>query len=327
MISTLLDDFIGYLGSTRSLSQKTMEGYYYDIRTFLRFMKIRRGLDNEENFDSIDIDDIDEKFLESIRKTDLYAFNAYLEKKRDNSNRTKYRKLSAIRTFFNYLSVKINVIDHNPIEDIDMPKLEKTLPIALTLDEAIKFLNTIKLSNEPEFFKNRDYAIATLFLNCGMRLSELSSINLEDIRDDNSLKIMGKGKKERTVYLNDACIKALNDYIKLRPNVEDKALFLSRLNKRIGNRGIQNMIEKHILEAGLDPNKYTVHKLRHTAATLMYRYGNADLRSLQEVLGHVSVTTTQIYTHVSDEQIKTTVENNPLGKIDNEIKWIFKNKK
>lgn len=320
MISTLLDDFIGYLGSTRSLSKKTMEGYYYDIRTFLRFMKIRRGLANEENFDSIDIDDIDAEFLENIKKIDLYAFNAYLERRRDNSNRTKYRKLSAIRTFFNYLSVKINVIDHNPIEDIDMPKLEKTLPVALTLDEAIKFLNTIKHSEQSEFFKNRDYAIATLFLNCGMRLSELASINLEDIRDDKSLKIMGKGKKERTVYLNDACIKALDDYLKLRPDVEDKALFLSRLNKRIGNRGIQNMIEKHILEAGLDPNKYTVHKLRHTAATLMYRYGNADLRSLQEVLGHASVTTTQIYTHVSDEQIRTTVENNPLGKIDNEIK-------
>lgn len=314
--SNLLDDFLDYMRSTRGSSESTVREYYYDIRLFLRFLKQRRSLAEGIEFDEISIEDIDIELLKSVRKQDIYAFNAFLEKTRKVSNRSKYRKVSSIRTFFNYLSAKIDLIEYNPIENIDMPKLEKTLPQYLDLNEALNLLDTIKNTNKKDVYKTRDYAIVTLFLNCGMRLSELSGINLDDISKDNTLRVLGKGNKERTIYLNNACQEALDDYMKNRPEIDDRALFLSMRNNRMSNRAIQHMIEKYIVDTGLDSNKYSVHKLRHTAATLMYQYGGADIRSLQEILGHESITTTQIYTHVRSEQLKNTVDSNPLANIN-----------
>lgn len=318
--SNLLDDFLDYMKSTKGASTNTCKEYYYDIRLFLRYLKQRRGLVKDIEFNKIDIDDITPEILKTVKKQDIYAFNAYLEKTRNMSNRSKHRKISSIRAFFKYLSTKIDVIEYNPLENIDMPKINKTLPEYLDLNEAISFLETIEKSNRSEPYKSRDYCIATLFLNCGMRLSELSGINVKDIEKDNTLRVVGKGNKERTIYLNEASQKALIEYLKVRPEVDTDALFLSMRKNRMSNRAIQHMVEKYIKETGLDPKKYTVHKLRHTAATFMYQYGGADIRALQEILGHESVTTTQIYTHVRDEQLKDTVKSNPLSNIFREKK-------
>lgn len=197
-----------------------------------------------------------------------------------------------------------------------MPKIEKRLPIYLTLEESKLLLKTVSESKIKDKYKTRDYAIVVLFLNCGMRLSELSGLNIKDVNNDNTLRVTGKGNKERTIYLNNACVNALKNYLNYRNDTDNKALFLSNRNTRLSNRQIQRMVEKYINASGLDSEKYTVHKLRHTAASLMYQYGDADIRSLQEILGHESVTTTQIYTHINDKQLKNTVDNNPLSNID-----------
>lgn len=315
--SNLIDDFLDYQKSTKGLSDNTIKEYYYDLRIFVRFVKKRKGLiEDGTDFEDIIIEDITPELLESVTKQDIYAYNAFLERERKIGNRGKFRKLSSIRSFYNYLFTKIDVIDKNPVVDIDMPKIEKTLPVYLTLEQSKNLLKTIENSKSKPVYKKRDYAIATLFLNCGIRLSELSGINLSHIENGNTLTVVGKGNKERTIYLNDACIQAIDDYLKLRPQVKDDALFLSMRENRMSNRSIQHMIEKHMKNSGLDTTKYSVHKLRHTAATLMYEYGNADIRSLQEILGHESVNTTEIYTHVNKESLRKMVESNPLSNLN-----------
>lgn len=314
--SNLLDDFLNYLEASKGHSKNTCKEYYYDLRIFLRFIILRKTdlYDENADFTDVDIDYADEELLTRVTKQDIYAYNSYLDKVRKLSNKSKFRKIAAVRAFFNYLTNKIDLLKYNPSENIDLPKIEKTLPVYLSLDEALNLLKTIENSKQNELFKKRDYAICTLFLNCGMRLTELSSINIKDLEGD-TVRVMGKGNKERTIYLNKACINSLKLYLKLRPQVKTDALFLSMRQKRMSNRSIQHMIEKHMQNAGLDTEKYSVHKLRHTAATLMYQYGNADIRSLQEILGHESISTTQIYTHVNNELLKSTVENNPLSNI------------
>ena len=314
--SNLVDDFLDYMKSTKGSSDNTVKEYYYDLRVFVRFIKKRKNLVDESiDFNDIAIEDISPEVLESVTKQDIYAYNAFLERERKISNRSKFRKISSVRSFYNYLYAKIEVIKKNPIIDIDMPKIEKTLPVYLTLDQSLNLLKTIEKSKIKALYKKRDYAIVTLFLNCGMRLSELSAINISHLKDDNTLKVIGKGNKERTIYLNEASIYAVNEYLKLRPQIKDDALFLSMREQRMSNRSIQHMIEKHMKNSGLDTNKYSVHKLRHTAATLLYQYGNADIRSLQEILGHESVNTTEIYTHVNKKSLKKLVESNPLSKV------------
>ncbi len=314
--SNLIDDFLDYMKSTKGSSENTVKEYYYDLRMFIRFIKKRKGIVSDDvKFDDITVEDIEPETLGEVTKQDIYAYNSYLERTRKISNRSKFRKLSSVRSFYNYLFSKIDVIRYNPVQDIDMPKIEKTLPVYLTLDECIALLDTIEKSKEKEVYKTRDYAIVTLFLNCGMRLSELSNINLEHIKDKNKLTVLGKGKKERTIYLTQSCVDAIDGYLKFRPEVKSNALFLSMRQKRMSNRSIQHMIEKHLKNTGLDTSKYSVHKLRHTAATLMYEYGNADIRSLQEILGHESVNTTEIYTHVNDDQLRKMVKSNPLSNI------------
>lgn len=315
--SNLLDDFLSYLKSTKGSSETTIREYYYDIRMFLRFLKSRKGLvESNLSFDDIPIEDVNAEILNSVTKQDIYAYNSYLGNVRKISNRSKHRKITSIRRFFHYLNTKIDLIEENPLENIDMPTFEKTLPVYLSLEQAKNLLQAISNSSQKDVYRLRDYAIVTLFLNCGMRLSELSNIKLSHIEEDHTLRVLGKGKKERTIYLNKACRSALEDYLKIRPQVENDTLFLSMRQRPISNRAIQHMIEKYIVEIGLDPTKYSVHKLRHTAATLMYQYGNADILSLQEILGHESVTTTQIYTHVKEETLRNTVEQNPLAEIN-----------
>ncbi|MDU6783015.1 tyrosine recombinase XerC [uncultured Peptoniphilus sp.] len=317
--SNLVDDFLDYMKSTKGSSDNTVKEYYYDLRVFVRFIKKRKNLVDESiDFNDIAIEDISPEVLESVTKQDIYAYNAFLERERKISNRSKFRKISSVRSFYNYLYAKIEVIKKNPIIDIDMPKIEKTLPVYLTLDQSLNLLKTIEKSKIKALYKKRDYAIVTLFLNCGMRLSELSAINISHLKDDNTLKVIGKGNKERTIYLNEASVYAINEYLKLRPQIKDDALFLSMREQRMSNRSIQHMIEKHMKNSGLDTNKYSVHKLRHTAATLLYQYGNADIRSLQEILGHESVNTTEIYTHVNKKSLKKLVESNPLSKVKEE---------
>ena len=305
--SSLVDDFLDYMKSTKGSSDNTIKEYYYDLRVFVRFIKRRKNLvDDSIDFNDIPIEDISPEVLESVTKQDIYAYNAFLERERKISNRSKFRKISSVRSFYNYLYAKIEVIKKNPIIDIDMPKVEKTLPVYLTLDQSLNLLKTIEKAKMKPVYKKRDYAIVTLFLNCGMRLSELASINISHLQDDNTLKVIGKGNKERTIYLNEASVYAVNEYLKLRPQIKDDALFLSMREQRMSNRSIQHM------------NKYSVHKLRHTAATLLYQYGNADIRSLQEILGHESVNTTEIYTHVNKKSLKKMVESNPLAKVKEE---------
>lgn len=317
--SNLIDDFLDYMKATKGSSDNTIREYYYDLRIFVRFIKRRKNIaEGIENFDDIPVEDITPEILESVTKQDIYAYNAFLERERKISNRSKFRKISSVRSFYNYLYSKIEVIKKNPIIDIDMPKIEKTLPVYLTLDESLNLLKTIEKSKMKLVYKKRDYAIVTLFLNCGMRLSELSGINISHLKEDNTLKVIGKGNKERTIYLNEASVYAIQEYLKLRPQIEDDALFLSMREQRMSNRSIQHMIEKHMKNSGLDTNKYSVHKLRHTAATLLYEYGNADIRSLQEILGHESVNTTEIYTHVNKKSLKKMVESNPLANIKDE---------
>lgn len=317
--SNLVDDFLDYMKATKGLSENTVKEYYYDLRVFVRFLKKRKNLvDDSMDFDDIPIEDITPEILEAVTKQDIYAYNAFLERERKMSNRSKFRKISSVRSFYNYLYTKIEVIKKNPVIDIDMPKVKKTLPVYLSLDQSLDLLKTIEKSKIKPLYKKRDYAIVTLFLNCGMRLSELAGINISHIKEDNTLRVIGKGNKERTIYLNEASIYAVNEYLKLRPQIKDDALFLSMRQQRMSNRSIQHMIEKHMKNSGLDTNKYSVHKLRHTAATLLYEYGNADIRSLQEILGHESVSTTEIYTHVNKKALKKMVEANPLSRVKEE---------
>ena len=256
--------------------------------------------------------------IKRVRLQDIHAFLSYLERVYDSKPTTRARKVSSIRIFFQYLTAKANRLEINPAQNLESPKLGKRMPKYLSLEDSRKLLDTVK----PETDRNaeRDYAILTLFLNCGMRLSELVGINLKDIDfSEEKMTVIGKGDKERTIYLNKACMKAINEYLLVRPkevikDAEDKdPLFVSERRKRISNRNVQNIVKQELLRAGLDIRKYSVHKLRHTAATLMYQYGNVDIRALQELLGHESIATTQIYTHVSNEQVRSAVENNPLA--------------
>ena len=293
--SNLIDDFLDYMKSTKGASDNTVKEYYYDLRMFVRFIKRRKGLvDSKVDFGDITIEDISPELLESVTKQDVYAYNAFLERERKISNRSKFRKISSIRSFYNYLHAKIDI----------------------TLDQSLNLLRTIEESKSKPLYKKRDYAIVTLFLNCGMRLSELAGINISHLQEDNTLKVIGKGNKERVIYLNEASIYAIEEYLKVRPQIKDDALFLSMRQQRMSNRSIQHMIEKHMRNSGLDTKKYSVHKLRHTAATLLYEYGNADIRSLQEILGHESVNTTEIYTHVNKEALRKMVASNPLSNLD-----------
>jgi len=307
----LLEEFLNYFSTVKARSYNTVKAYAYDLVLFLRFLKQRHGkVSPNVEFDEIDISDVDVDLIESVDLNDLYAYLNFVANERSNTPPARARKVASLRSFYNYLYKKAKVLSKNPTQELESPKLSVRQPIYLTLDESKKLLNSI---DGP--FKERDYAIITLFLNCGLRVSELVNINLDDIKDD-KLTVIGKGNKQRTVYLNDACIDAINTYLEVRPKegIKDKkALFLSKRLKRISVKTVQYTVKKHLKNANLEGKKYSAHKLRHTAATLMYRYGNVDIRTLQKLLGHSNVSTTQIYTHVDDSQLKEAVNKNPLS--------------
>ena len=303
-------DFLNYMETIKGKSKNTITAYTYDLTMFLRFIKIRRNLvPQETEMDMITIHDIDVSIIQSINLSDLYSFLSFVANQRDNKSYARARKVACIRSFFRYLQ-KMKIIKENPTAELEAPKTNSRHPIYLTLDESKQLLSSI--SGE---YKERDYAIITLFLNCGLRLSELVGIDINKIKGD-TLTVIGKGNKERTVYLNNACINAINTYLRVRQrdNVKDRnALFLSERKQRISKRTVQYLVKKYIGLSDLDSDKYSAHKLRHTAATLMYKYGKVDIRALQQILGHENISTTQIYTHIDDESLRKAVKSNPLS--------------
>ena len=316
-----LNSFLDYSVTILNKSPNSVKEYNYDIANFLKFMIIHFKLTNETDYEQIDITTFSEQDLKKITLSDIHSYVSHLAIDNKSKATTRARKISTIRIFFKYLSQKTNILEVNPAQNLETPKLEKRMPKYLSLDDSKKLLNAA--DNQDNRNYKRDYAITTLFLNCGMRLSELVGINLNDIDfSECKMTVIGKGNKERTIYLNKSCMVAINDYISSRPpqslikrdsKNSEKALFLSEQKKRISNRTVQAIINKELQQAGLDSKNLSVHKLRHTAATLMYQYGNVDIRALQELLGHQSISTTEIYTHVSNDQVRNAVENNPLA--------------
>lgn len=314
----ILREFLLYMETIKNLSPRTIYGYYIDLRLFFRFLKQRRGLCpagiSLDDIEEIDILDISLDFIKTINAADIYEYLHFVMRERENNANTRARKVSSLRSYFKYLTSKVHKLDNNPVKDIDVPSIKKSLPKFLTLEESLLLLQSVEGEHAL-----RDYCILTLFLNCGMRLSELVGINMNDIRDD-TINITGKGNKERIVYLNDACLYAiqrykddreLRDYTKKNPD----ALFLSRTGSRLTTRRVEQIVDENLKRAGLDNRGYSAHKLRHTAATLMYRHGGVDMLALKEILGHAHVSTTEIYTHISDEQLRKAAHASPLSDV------------
>lgn len=314
-IPIFLQDFLNYIKTIKGLSENTVHEYYYDMRLYLKYMTFRLNLldYDTENVEDIDIRKLKPKDLEGINIIDLHSYISYRDNDRENSTTTRSRNVSSLRTFYKYMTTVAKTLDENPTLELELPKMKKRNPVYLTLEESKKLLETI--SKEKKIFpRYRDFAIVLLFLTTGIRLSELASMDITSIRGM-QFTVIGKGNKERNVYMTEATKYAIDQYLNVRPDVEnEKALFLSNRKQRMSNRAIQHMIDKHLLKAGFDVSKYSTHKLRHTAATLMYREG-VDIRTLQTVLGHASVATTQIYTHVVDDNVKNAIDTNPLHSI------------
>lgn len=312
-------EFAQYKSIVQGCSDKTVTEYLFDIRTFCRYMvSVKKGLPlDSESLKDVYIADLDYAFFENVTSYEIYAFLVFAKNDRTNDTPTRARKLSAIKSLYKYLVVKEKKFENNPAAEIESPKKKKQLPKHLSIDECVDLLSAVKSDAESKT-RERDYCILTLFLNCGMRLSELVGINVPDIdREYQSIRVLGKGAKERIIYLNEACRQALSDYIAVRPATTDHGnpLFISRLNKRISVKTVQWLVKKYLGAAGLEHKNYSTHKLRHTAATLMYQSGQVDVRVLKDILGHEQLNTTQIYTHVSNENMEKAMQNNPLSNI------------
>ena len=313
-----LNSYLVHLKVVKQLSERTIYEYYFDTRLFLKYIH-RDNIKSDSETEDIDIKDMSLEEIKKISVTDVYNFIFYISDERQNNKQSRYRKLSALRSFFRYLTKTEHITETDPTRDIDMPAPKMSLPKFLSLDESMKLLQTSDTSDSRD--SRRDYCMVTLLLNCGMRLSELISINIRDIDfNENRIKIVGKGGKERMIYLNNACISALQNYLAIRNDnpkaVDEPALFISNQNRRISKRRVQQIVENTIKEAELDGKGITTHKLRHTAATLMYQYGEADILTLKELLGHSSISTTEIYTHLNNEQVRSAVEGNHLASVD-----------
>ena len=310
-----LNDYLVHLKLVKMLSERTINEYYIDTRLFLKYVH-RNNINAETEPDIIDISQMTIEEVINVSVSDVYNFIFYVSDERNNNQRTRYRKLSSLRSFFKYLIKIKHIIEKDPTIDIDMPSPKMSLPKYLSLNESKKLLET---SNNSDSL--RDYCMITLLLNCGMRLSELININIADIDfTENRIRILGKGEKERIIYLNKACISSLKNYLEIRKDnpkaINEPALFISNQNKRISKRRVQQIVEKTIRNSELDGKGITTHKLRHTAATLMYQYGETDILTLKELLGHSSISTTEIYTHLNNEQVRNAIENNPLADVD-----------
>lgn len=320
----LITDYLNYLKSIRGLSSNTIKEYSYDLNLLIRFMIVRKiyygnvvKFNKEFNDDEIN-SIINPSFFETLTLQDFYSYLSYLDNEKNDTASTRSRKISAIKSFYKYLYSEIEVINSNVSEKLTNPKISQRQPVYLTLTETERLLDTIN-NEKNDFLRSRDLAIVFTFLTTGMRLSELVSIDITDIVNDH-FNIIGKGNKERTVYLTDNCLQLIYSYILVRAKyIGDKdidALFISTRKKRISNRAVQSTIDKYLKKAGFDTSIYSTHKLRHTAATLMYKYGNVDIRALKDILGHSNVSTTQIYTHLDDDDLKNAVSKNPLSNLD-----------
>ena len=311
-----LRDFLTYNETIKGKSSRSVEGYYIDLRTFFRYLLLVRGIaPKDTEFNKIDINTADIELVRSVTISDLYAFMVYCKEELKNNTATRARKTSTLRIFFKYMSVQTHQIPTNPAELLESPKVKQSLPKHLTLENSLELLNSVDGANE-----RRDYCILTLFLNCGLRLSELCGLNLSDISSDGIMTVTGKGNKERAVYLNASCLSAVKAYLAVRPNegivaTDRNALFISRNHRRLSPKTVQHIVKTYLKKAGLGGMGFSTHKLRHTAATLMYQHGNVDIRVLKDILGHANLGTTQIYTHVSDAQIKRAVDANPLSNV------------
>ena len=308
----IIKDYLFYMQTVKGKSQKTVDEYYIDLRTFFRFIKLQRGLvPNDSEFENISISDVDLELVKTVTLNDAYEFMNYIQRERKNQNVTRARKCSSLKGYFNYLATKKCVLDSNPVEQLEVPKKKKALPKYLTLEQSLELLNAVDGD-----YKERDYCILTLFLNCGLRVSEMASLNYTDIHQDDTMRVVGKGNKERIIYLNSACVSAIENYMRVRPvdGVKDKyALFISRNHRRMSVKTIQAMVYKYLEKIGLNAQGYSCHKLRHTAATLMYQYGGVDTLVLKEVLGHASTVTTEIYTHLANDNVRAALDSNPLA--------------
>ena len=307
----LVQDYLIYIEAIKGHSELSVIEYASDLRTFFRYISVQKHLspaDIDEN--EIDLTNIDISVISSVTLNDAYQFLIYCRNVRKNSEATRARRVVSIRRFYTYLTDNLGLLKTNPMKNLDTPKIKKSLPKYLTLDEAKRLLSVIDGKN-----KERDFAIITLFLNCGMRLAELVSIDYSDIKSDGTIVITGKGNKERTIYLNQACLDSITAYMKVRPNdgVRDRALFLSSRNQRINPRTVEIMVNNYLEKAGLGGRGLSVHKLRHTAATLMYQHGNVDLLLLKEILGHENLGTTEIYTHITSDATRNAINSNPLA--------------
>ena len=309
-----LRDFLFYMLTIRGRSPRTVVGYYTDLRTFLRYQKIKgEGHSGAVSLSKVSVADMDVAELKKVSLSDVYDFLNYTMTERENGAKARARKVSSLRTFFNYLTVKERLLEDNPLKHLELPSVKKTLPKYLTLEESLELMAAVNTK-----FPRRDYCILTLFLNCGMRLSELVGINLGDVRlGEGKVKILGKGNKERMAYLNEACAFAIEEHLKeragMRSAAEEKALFLSTHGKRITPRRVEQIVADCLRAAGLGGQGYSPHKLRHTAATLMYQHGQVDIRVLKEILGHADLSTTELYTHVSNKQIESAAHKSPLS--------------
>lgn len=314
-------EFASYKTSIQGCSQKTVEEYLLDLRTFFRYLLARdKGIDpDSEDFFEIDISRIDIEYIKGIGTDRIYDFLLYTGNVRKNMWASKSRKLSAIKGLFRFLTVKRGYLADNPAANIESPKHKKTLPKFLSLEESKMLLDAVR-NDVDSRSRLRDLCMITLFLNCGMRLSELVGLNLSDIeRDLKYIRVLGKGNKERIIYLNEACRAVFSEYLlgdrlsEQNRRLSTKAVFLSNRDKRISNKTVQAMVYKYLDLSGLGSKHYSVHKLRHTAATLMYQSGNVDIRVLKDILGHEQLNTTQIYTHVSDKNMMNAMSENPLS--------------
>ena len=315
----ILRDFLSYHETIKGQSAKTIQEYYLDLRMFLRFMALVKGeMPYDTDLNSIDIRFIDLKFIASITVSDIFDFLSYLANDRTSEHAAdpgigtaaRARKLSAIKSFYKYLNHS-KLLDENPVQDLEFPKIRKSLPRYLTLEQCTRLLQAVDGPNA-----ERDYAILMLFLNCGIRRAELVGLNLTDVYEDR-IRVVGKGNKERIVYMGAACKAAIDAYLPQRNKIvltDNRALFGSRDKNRISVSAVHRLVKKHLLAAGLDVNQFSAHKLRHTAATLMLSHG-VDVKTVQEVLGHEHLNTTQIYTHIENTELKIAAEANPLSKI------------
>ena len=320
----ILRDFLTYHDTIKGQSPKTIHEYYLDLRMFLRFIRLMRNdMPINTPLEDIPIKDIDISFISQITSSDIFDFLSYLANDRilnQNSFAAEYgispasraRKLSALKSFYKYLTVRTKQLQENPVADLEYPKLRKSLPRYLTLEQSSALLQAVSGQNE-----KRDYAILMLFLNCGIRRSELVGLNLTDVFEDR-IRVVGKGNKERFVYFGTACRKAIDEYLPERNKKvlsDNRALFGSRDGNRISVTAVHRLVKKALLQAGLDPDQFSAHKLRHTAATMMLS-GGVDVKTVQEVLGHENLNTTQIYTHIENTELKIAAEANPLSKLD-----------